>query len=119
MNMQTLERWLLGPAESEHLEFKEAKSTYDPVKLMKYCVALANEGGGHLVLGVSDKHPRQVVSTKAFESVSSLNQVKAQIVDKLHIRVETSTIDYDGKRVLCFSIPSRPIGRLYITMEHI
>ena len=36
MNMQTLERWLLGPAESEHLEFKEAKSTYDPVKLMNY-----------------------------------------------------------------------------------
>lgn len=34
---------------------------------MKYCVALANEGGGKMILGVTDKMPRRIVSTQAFK----------------------------------------------------
>ena len=60
ITLETLERWLLAPAETEQLEFKEAKNQFDTTKLKKYCVALANERGGHLVLGVTDKPPRQV-----------------------------------------------------------
>ena len=43
------------PAENERLEFKEAKQQFDTTKLLRYCVALANEGGGYFVLGVADK----------------------------------------------------------------
>jgi len=50
--LDTLTHWLTGVRENEHLEFKEAKQQYDTTKLLRYCVALANEGGGHLVLGV-------------------------------------------------------------------
>jgi ATP-dependent DNA helicase RecG len=46
--------WLDAP-EGEHLEFKEAKTRYDFDELTKYCVALANEGGGRMVLGVTNK----------------------------------------------------------------
>ncbi len=28
---------------------------------VKYCVALANEGGGHFILGVTDKRPRKII----------------------------------------------------------
>ncbi|WP_369075966.1 AlbA family DNA-binding domain-containing protein, partial [Streptomyces albidoflavus] len=49
-----LHQWLLEP-EGQRLEFKEAKQRYDFEKLLKYCVALANEGGGAIVLGVTDK----------------------------------------------------------------
>ena len=60
ITLEALGRWVASAPESEHLEFKEARQHYDIVKLMRYCVALANEGGGHLVLGVGDKRPRQV-----------------------------------------------------------
>ena len=48
-------------SENEHLEFKEAKNRFDFEKLVGYCVALANERGGKMILGVSDKLPRKVV----------------------------------------------------------
>lgn len=76
-------KWLQGllkAKEDEHLEFKEAKNSYDFEELVKYCAALANEGGGKMVLGVTDRHPRQVVGTAAFES---LERTKAGLIEKL------------------------------------
>lgn len=60
-----LNEWLSAPRESAHLEFKEAKNQYDTTKLFRYCVALANEGSGKLILGVTNEMPRRVVGTKA------------------------------------------------------
>jgi len=111
ITLDTLTRWLAAPTETEHLEFKEAKQQYDTTKLMRYCVALANEGGGHLVLGVADKHPRRVVGTQAFASPTDLNSLKARIVEKLHIRVDATELAHADGRVLVFEIPSRPIGQ--------
>ena len=31
ITLDTLNRWLAAPAESEHLEFKEAKQQFDPL----------------------------------------------------------------------------------------
>lgn len=59
---------LLNGREDEHLECKRAENGYDFKKLVRYCAALANEGGGKIVLGVSDKPPRRVEWTKAFEN---------------------------------------------------
>ena len=50
MDSQELER-LLDDDEDERLDFKEARNHFDFEKLVDYCVALANEGGGKLVLG--------------------------------------------------------------------
>jgi ATP-dependent DNA helicase RecG len=38
----------MNSKENEHLEFKEAKGGYEFEKLVKYCVAIANEGGGRM-----------------------------------------------------------------------
>jgi len=111
ISFDTLNRWLSAPAESEHLEFKEAKQQFDTTKLLRYCVALANEGGGYLVLGVSDKPPRRVVGTQAFAAATDLNDIKARIVDKLHIRVDAHELAHADGRVLVFEIPSRPQGQ--------
>ena len=35
--------------ESQDLEFKEAKSRFDFELLVRYCCAIANEGGGHVI----------------------------------------------------------------------
>lgn len=111
ITLDTLSHWLLAPAESEHLEFKEAKQQLDTTKLLRYCVALANEGGGYLLLGVSDKQPRRVVGTQAFAAAADLNDIKSRIVDKLHIRVETVELAHADGRVLVFDVPSRPVGQ--------
>nr|CRH07367.1 Protein of unknown function [Candidatus Magnetococcus massalia] len=110
ITLEMLEHWLTTPTETERLEFKEAKNQYDTTKLMKYCVALANEGGGFLVLGITDKVPRQIKGTSAFSSAADLNRIKAQIVDKLGMRVEVTTLEHAHGRVLVFEIPSRPKG---------
>lgn len=49
--------WRAAPTETQTLEFKEAKTQYDSDKLFGYCVAIANEGGGHMILGVRNKLP--------------------------------------------------------------
>lgn len=58
-----IDLWRSAPSETQILEFKEAKTTFDREKLNEYCVAIANEGGGHLVLGVADAMPRAVVGS--------------------------------------------------------
>lgn len=107
ITLDTLNHWLIHNPENEHLEFKEAQQKYDIEKLMKYCVALANEGGGHLILGVSDKRPRRVVNTRAF---INLADIKARILNQLHFRVDVTELNHPDGRVLVFDIPPRPIG---------
>lgn len=106
--LDILNRWLNIPTENEHLEFKEAKNQYDRTKLLEYCVAFANEGGGYLVLGVSNKLPREVVGTKAFGNVG---EIKSFVLLKLHFRIEVYELHHSNGRVLICEIPSRPIGQ--------
>lgn len=107
ITLEQVDRWLSGAPETEHLEFKEAKQQYDTDKLLKYCVALANEGGGYLVLGVSDKPPRCVVGTKAFPDTGA---IKGRILTALQFRVEIEELQHPDGRILVFDIPGRPIG---------
>lgn len=108
--LEEVERWLAAPREHEHLEFKEAKNQYDTTKLMRYCVALANEGGGKLVLGVSDKPPRRVVGSDAFRD---LRDIQRRILDKIHFRVDVEEVLYPAGRVVIFHVPSRPTGTAF------
>jgi len=100
-------KWL-NSKEKEHLEFKEAKQSFDKEKLLKYGIAIANERGGHLILGVADKIPRIVVGTNVFQNIASL---KRDLLDEIHLRIEIDEFSYEDKRVLIFEIPSRPIGK--------
>jgi ATP-dependent DNA helicase RecG len=103
---QQLQKWL-NAKEDEHLEFKEAKANFHFEKLVKYCAALANEGGGSIILGVTDKRPRRVVGSTAF---AELERTKAGLIDKLRLRIEAEEIAHPNGRVLVFTAPSRPIG---------
>ena len=108
--LEEFHRWLAAPREGENLEFKEAKNQYDLAKLFRYCVALANEGGGKLVLGVTDQPPRRVVGSQAF-----LNPQKicSQILEKLRFRVDAEELPHPEGRVIVFHIPPRPAGTAY------
>jgi ATP-dependent DNA helicase RecG len=102
-----LEKWLSSP-EAENLEFKQARRQFDSEKLTRYCVALANEGGGKLILGVTDKPPRRIVGTRAF---SHIGKAKAQLLDRLHLRIDVDEITAPNGRVIVVHVPARPIGR--------
>lgn len=54
---EQIDIWRSACSENQRLEFKEAKTQFDNRKLYRYCVALANEGGGHLLLGMADTPP--------------------------------------------------------------
>ena len=62
---EQIAHWLAEP-EGERIEFKTASNNFHFEKLVDYCVALANEGGGKIILGVTDRRPRSVIGTAAF-----------------------------------------------------
>lgn len=109
-SLAELQRWLDTPRENEHLEFKEAKQTFDDQKLFRYCVGLANEGGGKLVLGITDQPPRRVVGTQCYSNTDS---IASKIFNKVRFRVDVEEVAHPDGRVLVFHIPSRPNGTAY------
>ena len=106
----------------DHVEFKNAEHNYpfaggkktDPRErrhcVLGYVVALANERGGRLVLGMADPRPHQVVGSDFAENETG--KLEDEIYERLHIRVRTEEL-YDDKqrRVLVINVPSRPVGK--------
>jgi ATP-dependent DNA helicase RecG len=101
-----LEEWLRA-VEGEHCEFKEAKSSFSFQKLTEYCCALANEGGGRMILGVTNRRPRRIVGTKAFQHPEDPCRT---LMERLHLRIHFQEITHRDGRVLVFEVPSRPGG---------
>lgn len=98
---------LLEAKEGEHVQFKEAKNRFDFGEAARCCCALANDGGGKLVFGISDKRSRSVVGSRAFEQPE---RTRMGLIDKLKINVDFQLFTYEEKRVLVFDVKSRPIG---------
>lgn len=111
--------------ESENkVEFKEAKGGYYSYNggnkpnqqerkkcILGYVVAIANEGGGYLVFGMTDKHPHSVCGTN--QNNGSIGVLEQDIYRDLKVRVGIEELfDEAGRRVLVIKIPSRPIGKV-------
>ncbi len=107
---QQIDMWRQAPSEHQRLEFKEAKTQFDNRTLYKYCVAIANEGGGILLLGIADKPPRPVVGTKAFNNPIGMAE---KLFTAVGFRVDIEEVAHPDGRVLVFHIPSRPRGTAY------
>ena len=107
---EQIDLWRTMPSENQHLEFKEAKNQFDSRKLYRYCVALANEEGGFLVLGIADKPPRPVVGSNAFPNTVA---TASKIFTAVGFRVEVIEVNHPDGRVLVLQIPSRPKGTAY------
>lgn len=107
---EQVDLWRQAPSEHQRLEFKEAKHQFDTRRLSEYCVALANEGGGVLLLGIADKPPRAVVGTQAFADPVSAAE---KLFESVGFRVDIEPVAHPDGRVLVFHIPSRPRGTAY------
>ncbi len=107
--------------QEDHVEFKEAKrnfpfagGSHDDIRerrkcVLGYIVALANEKGGRLVLGMTDKYPHLVVGSNFAEG--KIGQLEDEIYNRLAIRVHIEELFDNKLRVVVFHIPSRPIGK--------
>ena len=105
----------------DHVEFKEAKHNYPfaggerrEAKERRHCVlgyvvALANEHGGRLVLGMADEYPHAVVGSDF--AMGEEGQLVDEIYKRLYIRVRSEVLFEGDKRVLVINVPSRPLGK--------
>lgn len=105
-----IDLWRQARSEHASLEFKEARNNFERDKAAAYCIAIANEGGGHLLLGISDRPPRPVVGSNAFENVTDTADRLFQV---LGFRVDLEEVAHPNGRVLVFHIPGRPRGTAY------
>ncbi len=110
LSAEQIDRWRQVTSEHQALEFKEAKTQFDNDKLYKYCVAIANEDGGKLILGIADKPPRPVVGTNAFRDPVAMAE---KLFQSIGFRVDIEEVLHPDGRVLIFHIPSRPRGTAY------
>ncbi len=98
---------LLDEKEGEGYQFKEAKNHFDAKEAARCCCALSNCGGGKLVFGITDKRPRKVVGSRAFEQPE---RTRMGLMDQLKVMIDFQILDYQDKRVLVFDVAARPIG---------
>jgi ATP-dependent DNA helicase RecG len=106
------------PSETEWLEFKEAKTTFNSDDLGKYFSALSNEANlkgrhcGWLIFGVRDKLPRNIVGTHYRTERASLESLKHEIAQQTNgiTFQEIHELDTPEGRVVMFQIPAAPAG---------
>ncbi|EKE15757.1 MAG: hypothetical protein ACD_11C00107G0010 [uncultured bacterium] len=105
---EQFEKWL-GEPEGLNLEFKKAEYEFDKINnLPDYCAALANEGGGKLVLGISND--KKIIGTKSFQG--TIDTLSHHLLQNLGIRIDVEEKIYKERRVLIFHIPSRSVGAI-------
>lgn len=79
--------------------------------ILGYVTALCNEGGGYLVIGMSDNYPHKVIGTK--QNLDSIGELESKIYTDTGIRPVIYELYEDLKRVLVIEIPCRPAGKVF------
>lgn len=80
--------------------------------ILGYVVALCNEKGGRLVIGMHDDFPHKVMGTQ--QAINAIGQLESDIYRDLGIRPDVYELyDEEQKRVLIIEVPSRPAGKVY------
>ena len=112
----------------DHVEFKKGEGgnvSYNGANkdnpkerrkcILGYVVALCNEGGGLLVIGMHDDFPHKVVGTK--QSENAIGQLESNIYRDLGIRPCIYELYEDETtktgRVLVIQVPPRPTGKIF------
>ena len=83
--------------------------------ILAYVVALCNEGGGSLVLGMQDAFPHKVLGTQ--QNLNSLGILESRIYNDTGIRTQVYELYEDPTnrigRVVVIEVPGRPKGKLF------
>nr|HPL90300.1 ATP-binding protein [Caldisericia bacterium] len=74
LNENELSELIKGSRENEYCEFKEAYCNFNNEKLFESCVAISNVKGGFLIFGVTDKKPRRIIGTNAYQNINKIKK---------------------------------------------
>jgi len=105
-------------AETEVVEFKEAKNTYDFTKLGRYFSALSNEANlkgkayAWLIFGI-ENNQHKIVNSQFRPQRKDLDSLKSGIANKTTNRItfiEIHELQFPEGRVVMFQIPAAPKG---------
>jgi len=105
------------PAETEVVEFKEARNNFDSKELGKYFSALSNEANlkgkssSWLIFGVNNK--REVTGTGYRSNRKDLDSLKYEIAERINNRltfIDIHEVQTTNGRVILFQIPPAPKG---------
>lgn len=98
--------------EREHLEFKEGLLSRKEIG--EYAVGIGNEGGGWLVMGVTNKKPRRIKGTKKLDA-TDVQKIRDGVLDATGIQIDVASLETAEGYVLAVKIPARPKGRVFFT----
>jgi len=135
--LKKLKKLIELPSETEWIEFKEAKNSFDFEKLGRLFSALSNEANlnseseGWLIFGVTDKLPRQIVGSNYRKTPPGLEHLKLKIAEHTNHGMTFSRIyvlNDNGERAVMFKIPpatrgipttwkNRAYGRVHDSLE--
>ncbi len=107
------------PAETECIEFKEAKTNFDFDDVGRYFSALSNEANlygnpaGWLIFGITDRSPRKIVGSNYRLTPPGLDRLKEQIAQHTNHQMTFAGVHeltVDGMRAVMFEIPAATRG---------
>lgn len=107
-------RELLTKCEGETIECKP--DILSRKEIAEYAVGIGNAGGGWLIMGVSDRLPRQVLPLK-ISSENELAKIRESVADSAQIRITIEIVNTQNGPVLVTQIPARPRGMPYHTRD--
>lgn len=96
-------------ADAPSLRFLAAQKGFTIQEAARHCCALANQGGGKLIFGLSPDRPRKVIGSHVFEPYEPVRRI---LQEQLHVRIEARTYHEGDKRVLVFSVSPGPMDTL-------
>ncbi|WP_202700897.1 ATP-binding protein [Flavobacterium sp. UGB4466] len=79
--------------------------------ILGYITALCNEGGGYLVIGMTDNYPHEVVGTQ--QNLGSIGELESKVYTDTGIRPKIYELYEGSKRVLVIEVPCRPAGKVF------
>lgn len=79
--------------------------------ILGYVIALCNEEGGYLVIGMTDNYPHEVVGTN--QNLGTIGELESNIYRDTEIRPTIYELFENKKRVLVIKVPSRPAGKVF------
>lgn len=111
MILSELQRLMAGE-EDEQVEFKP--SLVSRTEIARYAVGIGNAGGGYLILGVTNRPPRQVQRLPPL-SPEDIQQIRRSVYDSAQIHIRVENLDTPDGNVVVIAIPSRPRGQVFHT----
>lgn len=98
---------ILKNTENTALEFKEARTNFNDGDRSDYCAAIANMGGGKLLLGITNY--REVVGTSVYQG--AINKISQQVYQQIGITISVEEVQHPKGRIVVFDIPPHPVGQ--------